>query len=123
MEQLEEGLWSLSSLKKEFSKETGFIRSKVRVEEHTGKLGVSCVQLGWLRLLIWGQFSGLSLANHLACAHLWSVKGQWATRCGCSTWGLSISYLMTRSQYKSETVVGACVVKEESSQLRNLKEQ
>ena len=47
-EKLEEGPWFLSSLKKEFSKETktvkeikAFIRSKVRVEEHMGGLRVS----------------------------------------------------------------------------------
>ena len=45
--------------------ETAFIRRKVRVEDHTGELGVSCVQWAWLRLLICGQFSKWSLANHL----------------------------------------------------------
>ena len=30
------------------------------------------MEWGWLRLLIWGQSSGLSMANHLAFAHIWS---------------------------------------------------
>ena len=30
-----------------------------------GELGVNCVQRGQLRLLAWGQFSGLSLASQL----------------------------------------------------------
>ena len=69
----------LSSLKKEFSKETktvkkikAFIRGSIRVEEHTGRLGVSYLPQEWLRLLIWGQFSGLSLANRL---QIWSWCG------------------------------------------------
>ena len=36
------------------------------MEEHTGGLGVSHVLLGWLKLLMLGQFSGFPLANHLA---------------------------------------------------------
>ena len=46
-----------------------FIRSKLHVEKHMGELGVKCVQRGQLGLLTWGQFSGLSRASHLACAH------------------------------------------------------
>lgn len=72
----------LSSLKKEFSKETktvkkikAFIRGSIRVEEHTGRLRVSYLPQEWLRLLIWGQFSGLSLANRL---QIWSWCG-WAS--------------------------------------------
>lgn len=34
-----------------------FIRSEVHVEEDAGGLEVSCMLLGWLELLIWGQFS------------------------------------------------------------------
>lgn len=42
----------------------GFISSRVHVEELTHELRMSC-NSGQLRLLIWGQFSGLSLASHL----------------------------------------------------------
>ena len=45
--------------------ETAFIRSKVHVEEHMGKLGASWAQQGRLKFLTWGQFSKLSLTNHL----------------------------------------------------------
>lgn len=79
LECLEEGPWSLSSLNKEFSKETkiikyqtAFTRSKVCV----GKLGVVGLNGGGgLRLLTWGQFSGLPPASHLTCAHIWSGSG------------------------------------------------
>ena len=49
-----------------------FIRGSIRVEEHTGRLRVSYLPQEWLRLLIWGQFSGLSLANRL---QIWSWCG------------------------------------------------
>ena len=65
-----------------------------------------------------GQFSRLSLANHLACAQLWSFKGQQDASFRCSAWSLSNSYLMTRSQYKHETVMKAGVFKEESERVK-----
>ena len=83
----------MSSLKKEFSKETkivkkikAFIRGSIHVEEHTGRLRVSYLPQEWL---MWGQFSGLSLANHL---HIWSWCG-WALAVKMdSNWHLSLSF-------------------------------
>ena len=74
-EKMEEGPWFLLSLKKEFSEETKivknikvFIGSKVPLKEHRWVLN----DLHFMRVtngLYMGQFSRLSLANHL---HIWS---------------------------------------------------
>lgn len=55
-EKLEKGPRVLSSSEKEFSKETKIVK-KMKVFFR-----------GQLKLLTWGQFSGLFLANHL---HIW----------------------------------------------------
>ena len=75
--ELETGPQSLSSLKKEFSKEKVvkqlkhlFKKKKKYVWKDTG-VGESRALGGWLKLFIWGQFSGFPLANHLAwCPYL-----------------------------------------------------
>lgn len=63
----------MSSLKKEFSTETkgseagkAFIGRKVRAGRHAGRLRGRVTLWEWQELLIWGQFCGFLLANHLA---------------------------------------------------------
>ena len=57
---------------KTVKKITVFIRGSIHVEEQMGRLRASHLPQEWLRLLIWGQFSGLSLANRL---QIWSWCG------------------------------------------------
>ena len=66
----------------------GFISSRVHVEELTHELRISC-NSGQLRLLIWGQFSGLSLASHLEVS-----AGDWSP---LPSQGLSVSCLASAS--------------------------
>ena len=67
----------LSSLKKEFSKETQIVKQITcllcgRADRWTWS---ELRPIGVLSLLIQGQSSGLPLASHLACACIWSDSG------------------------------------------------
>ena len=53
----------------------GFISSRVRVEELTRELRIS-YNSGQLRLLIWGQFSGLPLVVSLPTLYGWGISFQ-----------------------------------------------
>ena len=66
----------------------GFISSRVRVEELTRELRIS-YNSGQLRLLIWGQFSGLPLVGPLEVS-----AGDWSQ---CPAGGLSVSCLASAS--------------------------
>ena len=67
----------LSSLKKEFSKETQIVKqiTCLLCGRADGWTWSELHPIGVLSLLRQGQSSGLSLASHLACACIWSDSG------------------------------------------------
>ena len=75
---LETGPWSLSSLKKEFSKEKVAKQLKHLFEKKKKKYVWKETAVtsfgGWLKLFIWGPFSRFPLANHLASSCFVSVS-------------------------------------------------